>query len=92
MTGKHCPHMQEMKAWSPANSAEHHSCCNDAATVAKTGQHCKTGHACSPSLSYFLPSILFHLAFITDVRQSPAVPLRALAGSPSAVWRPPTLV
>ena len=91
---KHCPHMEDMQA-SPVTSVDqgtdHHSCCNDAATVAKTGQLCKTGHECSPTLSYILSPTLLQLAFISDARELPAVPARIHTGPPSAVWRPPAL-
>ena len=92
MAGKHCPHMQNMAAGSPADADDRHDCCNDAATVAKTGQLCKTGHECSPSFSYMLTPGIFHLAFTSAVIQAPAVPVRAYSGPPSAVWRPPTLI
>ena len=96
MAGKHCPHMQpqmqNMAAGSAADANDRHDCCNDAATVAKTGQLCKTGHECSPSFSYMLTPGIFHLAFTSAVIQAPAVPVRAYSGPPSAVWRPPTLI
>lgn len=91
MAGKHCPHMQDMKASTAARSNGHHSCCNDAATVAKTGRLCKTGHDCSPTLSYLLSPIVFDLDFATEARQLPAIPARIPISSPAAVWRPPTL-
>ena len=91
MAGKHCPHMLDM-AGSPADADDRHDCCNDAATVAKTGQLCKTGHECSPSFSYMLTPGIFHLAFTSAVTQTPAFPARTYSGPPSAVWRPPTLI
>jgi len=91
MAGKHCPHMQDMAA-STADADDRHDCCNDAATVAKTGQLCKTGHECSPSFSYMLTPGIFHLAFTSAVTQTPAVLVRTYSGPPSAVWRPPTLI
>ena len=91
MAGKHCPHMEAMKASMATHSSSHHRCCNDAATVAKTGQLCKTGHDCSPPLNYLLSPIVLTLEFTTDARQSPAIPARIPISSPSAVWRPPAL-
>ena len=93
--GKHCPHMQDMKASPDASNNAHSSdrikCCNDAVTAAKTGQLCKTGHDCSPTLSYMLSPTLVQLALTADVQQLPAIPARIHTGPPSAVWRPPTL-
>jgi hypothetical protein len=91
MAGQHCPHMQDM-AGSPADAGDRHDCCNDAATVAKTGQLCKTGYECSPLFSYLLTPGIFHLAFTSAVTQTPTLRVPTYSGPPSAVWRPPTLI
>jgi hypothetical protein len=96
MAGQHCPHMQphmqNMAAGSPADAGDRHDCCNDAATVAKTGQLCKTGYECSPLFSYLLTPGIFHLAFTSAVTQTPTLRVPTYSGPPSAVWRPPTLI
>jgi hypothetical protein len=91
-TGKHCPHMQDMAALSPADSNNHPDCCNDAATASKTGQLCKTGQECSPPVTYMLPPTIVLLALTSEVTQLAAIPVRTHTGPPSAVWRPPTLL
>lgn len=92
VAGKHCPHMQDMKISSAMTSSKQHDCCNDAATFAKTGQLCKSGQQCSPSLSYMLSPAMVHIAFNTNAPQQPTIAVRAHTGPPPAVWRPPTLV
>lgn len=89
--GEHCPHMQDMSAPAQPDSGRTHDCCNDAATAAKTGQLCKSGHECSPSLSYPLPTAVVTLAITVAHAQRPALPAQPHIGPPGAVWRPPTL-
>lgn len=89
--GEHCPHMQDMSAPAQPDSGRTHDCCNDAATVAKTGQLCKTGYECSPSLSYLVSSILLTSAIPVAHAQRPALPPQLHVGPPGAVWRPPAL-
>lgn len=95
---QHCPHMQdmqlmqEMDASSPADASLGHNCCNDAATAAKTGQLCKTGHECSPSLTYLLAPSPLHLAITTEHAPLLALSTQIHAGPPRAVWRPPSQV
>ena len=91
---KHCPHMQDMKASAAISvdqNADHHGCCNDAATVAKTGQLCKAGHECSPTLGYMLAPTHCQFVVTSDARQRQTIPIPRHTSPPSAVWRPPTL-
>ena len=92
MTGKHCPHMQSIKLSSLVGSKNRHDCCNDATTVAKTGQLCKTGQECSSQVIYIPPPTMVLLALTSDAQQLPAIPMRTHTGPPPAVWRPPALV
>jgi hypothetical protein len=96
---QHCPHMQDMppmqlmqeqNAPSPADSSFGHNCCNDAATAAKTGQLCKTGHECSPSLTYVLSPSPLHLAITIEHTPLPVLSTQIHASPLRAVWRPPT--
>lgn len=84
--------MQEKEASSPSDASLVHNCCNDAATAARTGQLCKTGHECSPSLAYVLAPSPLHLAITIEHAPLPVLSTQIEAAPPRAVWRPPTQI
>lgn len=65
-------------------------CCNDLATVERTGQSCKTGQACAAPVAWMPP--LPSWAFQTRAGQQPTAPVwRGLLPAVTArLWRPPT--
>lgn len=89
-----CP-MGEMATTQTTESSEAMAnlgdCCNDAATAAFTGQHCKTGQECQVPAGWLAPSALpvvqaqpTSVSLVTDTPTPPH-------GAPASVWRPPTL-
>ena len=64
-------------------------CCNDAATVAATGQLCKIGQECSPPVAYLLAPTLLRVAIATQPAASTTLFIPLHTRPPGAVWRPP---
>lgn len=67
-------------------------CCNDAETFQRTGQMCKIGQECPAPTGLLAPSFV-------SVAQAPAVsdlqgpvPPEPPRGSPTNIWRPPSLL
>jgi hypothetical protein len=73
-------------------SAESHSCCNDAETYAKTGKTCKTGEQCQSALQYpaYTP-ITNPVAFVPPPQFLPVIQFIP-SFDPPHIWRPPALV
>jgi hypothetical protein len=87
-------HAQAQVAEMPAAhtaSSDGHDCCNDADAFARTGQMCKSGQMCSPSLAYLLPlaAVLSPMAIHHPALTAASTPLQTRP--PGAVWRPPSL-
>jgi hypothetical protein len=67
-------------------------CCNDDATAAKTGQHCKVELACAVAAALpTSPAGLPELLPGTELRVATLAP-DWLSWAPAGVWRPPTLI
>ncbi len=75
-----------------AESADMHSCCNDAETYEKTGKSCKTGEQCQSALQYPAYTPIANLA--TFAQQLQFLPVTRFIPSfdPSNIWRPPALI
>ena len=86
-----CPMEHEQPASPMAMSAEEQHCCNDADTLAGSGQPCKTELPCGSSGScLFAPA---GMASSPPLAGEPAGhPLLQLRSrEPSSVWRPPSI-
>lgn len=87
-----CPMEHAMQAGDMAADDTGASCCNDAATFAKTGKPCKTGQQC-PTVGIFMaatPQVATPPA--SGSRHIPAAGFFVRTFDPSGVWRPPTPV
>ena len=86
-----CP-MEHHAMQMDTESADMHSCCNDAETYAKTGKTCKTGQQCQSALQY--PAYMPIANLATFAQQPEFLPLTRFIPSfdPSYIWRPPALV
>jgi hypothetical protein len=92
-----CPMSQagaqvQMAAMDAAADAFNEDCCNDEATVATTGQHCKAQLACAVAAA--LPT---SLAGLPEPVPGSVPPVAAaaqdwLSWAPAGLWRPPTLI
>lgn len=68
-----------------------HNCCNDADTVARTGQLCKMGQKCSAPMTYLLPPTMLQVAVATQHTVVAPLSITLHTRPPAAVWRPPSL-
>lgn len=70
--------------------AQEHDCCNDFETYLKTGQMCKTSHACSAPGAGLLAAMLTFSAVPFTTDSFPDISPSRQSAHPIGVWRPPT--
>ncbi len=68
-----------------------HNCCNDAETVAKTGEMCKTGQDCPVSALYPASLVISLSVAMAPATLHSSLVLSVRSFDASSVWRPPAL-
>lgn len=73
----------------PGNAGS--DCCHDAATVAKTGQPCKSGQDCQAPALWAVPVTPWAAPVVPPQALQAVAVCTAPHGLAALVWRPPTL-